>query len=50
MAIAFNPDYWLDVLKVLDGDEVSIEVAGPDRPAVIRQPNFTYLVLPMKLA
>lgn len=49
-AIAFNPEYWLDVLKVLDGDEVSIEVAGPDRPAVIRQPNFTYLVLPMKLS
>jgi len=49
-SIAFNPEYWLDVLKVLEGDEVSIEVAGPDRPAVIRQPNFTYLVLPMKLA
>ena len=50
MTIAFNPEFWLDVLKVLDSDEVSIEVAGPDRPAVIRQPNFTYLVLPMKLA
>ncbi|MDP3703975.1 MAG: DNA polymerase III subunit beta [Candidatus Omnitrophota bacterium] len=48
--IAFNPGFWLDVLKVLEGEEVEIEVAGPDRPAVIRQPNFTYLVLPMKLA
>ena len=48
--IAFNPEFWLDVLKVLDDEEVSLEVAGPDRPAVIRQPNLTYLVLPMKLA
>lgn len=49
-AIAFNPEFWLDVLKILDGEEVSLEVSGPERPAVIRQPNFTYLVLPMKLA
>jgi DNA polymerase-3 subunit beta len=48
--IAFNPDYWLDVLKVLEDDEVTIEMGGPERPAVIRQPQFTYLVLPMKLA
>jgi len=47
---AFNPEFWLDVVKVLEGDEVSIEVNGPDQPAVIRQPDFTYLVLPMKLA
>ncbi len=48
-AIAFNPEFWLDVLKVLPVDEVVIEIAGPDRPAVIRQPRFLYLVLPMKL-
>ena len=50
MTIAFNPEFWLDVLKALDLADVSIEVAGPDRPAVIRQPSFTYLVLPMKVA
>jgi len=50
MTIAFNPEFWLDVLKVVEGDEVSVEVAGPDRPAVIRQPAFTYLVLPMKVS
>jgi len=50
MTVAFNPEFWLDVLKVLDVDEVTIEIAGPDRPAVIRQPGFTYLVLPMKVA
>ncbi len=48
--VAFNPEYWLDVLKNLEVEEVGIEVSGPDRPAVIRQPNFTYIVLPMKVA
>lgn len=50
MSVAFNPEFWLDVLKVLGDEEVRIEVSGPDRPAVIRQPEFTYLVLPMKVA
>jgi DNA polymerase-3 subunit beta len=50
MTIAFNPEFWLDALKTLEDDEVRVEVAGPDRPAVIRQADFTYLVLPMKVA
>ena len=50
LTAAFNPEFWLDVLKVLEPEELHIELSGPDRPAVIRQPHFTYLVLPMKLA
>lgn len=50
MTIAFNPEFWLDVLKALQTDDVVIEVGGPDRPAVIRLPDFVYLVLPMKVA
>jgi DNA polymerase III subunit beta len=50
MTIAFNPEFWLDVLKALQTDDVAIEVGGPDRPAVIRLPDFTFLVLPMKVA
>ena len=50
MTIAFNPVFWLDVLKVIQQEEISVEVSSPDRPATIRQPNFTYLVLPMKVA
>lgn len=49
LSIAFNPEFWLDVLKILDTDQVTIEVSGSDKPAVIRQPGFTYLVLPMRL-
>jgi len=50
MTVAFNPEFWLDVLKVLEDDSLSIELTSPEKPAVIRQPNFLYLVLPMKLA
>ncbi len=50
MTVAFNPEFWLDVLKTLEGEDVRVETAGPDRPAVIRQPGFTYVVLPMKLS
>ena len=50
MTAAFNPEFWLDVLKTASRDEVVIELAGPDRPAVIREPEFLYLVLPMKTA
>ncbi|MBI3997347.1 MAG: DNA polymerase III subunit beta [Candidatus Omnitrophica bacterium] len=48
--MAFNPEFWLDVLKVLETTDVAIEISGPERPAVIRQPEFTYVVLPMKVA
>lgn len=50
MRVAFNPEFWLDAFKVLSTDDVTIEISGPDRPAVIRQPGLTYIVLPMKLA
>lgn len=49
LTMAFNPEFWLEVLKAMDTDEVMIEVSGPEKPAVIRQPGFTYVVLPMKL-
>ena len=50
MTVAFNPEFWLDVLKTIETDEVTIELSGPERPAVIRQTGFTYVVLPMKVA
>ncbi len=47
--IAFNPEFWSDPLKALDSPDVTIEISGPERPAVVRQPGFLYLVLPMKM-
>jgi DNA polymerase III sliding clamp (beta) subunit (PCNA family) len=34
----------------METSEVLVEITGPDKPAVIRQPGFTYIVLPMKVA
>ncbi len=50
MTVAFNPQFWIDALKGLETDDVAIELSAADRPAVIRQTHFTYLVLPMKLS
>jgi len=50
MKLAFNPEFWLDALKTLELEEVGIELTSPDKPGVIRLPDFLYLVLPMKLA
>ena len=50
MIIAFNPEFWLDILGALDCDQVTIEVSDPEKPAVIRTEELLYLVLPMKAA
>lgn len=50
MTIAFNPEFWLDALKILSNEDIVIELSAADRPAVIRLPGFTYIVLPMKVA
>ena len=51
MTVGFNPSYLLDALKVIPKDELEIEVAGHDKPAVIRIEDwYLYLVLPMQLA
>ncbi len=50
MSIGFNPSYLLDVLKVLDDEMVSLEVAEPQKPAVIRSGDENiFIVLPMQL-
>ena len=50
ITVGFNPGYLIDVLKVVPKDELEIEVAGSDKPAVIRIEDwYVYLVLPMQL-
>ena len=50
MTIAFNPEFWLEVFKTMDDDDVRVEVSGADKPAVIREPDFVYIVLPMRIS
>ncbi|RKY36296.1 MAG: DNA polymerase III subunit beta [Candidatus Omnitrophota bacterium] len=49
LQIGFNPSYLIDVLSNLEEEEVSFEIYGPEKPAVLRLEDYIYLVLPMKL-
>ena len=47
--IGFNPNYLLDVLKVLDGDSIQIENSGPSKPILFKEQDYLHMVLPMQI-
>jgi len=50
--IAFNPLYFMDVLKALEQDEVFIELSSPLNPGVVRpvgDDDYRYIMMPMKV-
>lgn len=50
LVIGFNPVYLADVLKNLDADSVDLELTDSEKPGVIRNEGYTYIVLPMRLS
>ncbi|MFA5286688.1 MAG: DNA polymerase III subunit beta [Candidatus Omnitrophota bacterium] len=50
LAIGFNPNYLLDVLKNLGEESVDIELTDSEKPGVIRINGYTYIVLPMRIS
>ncbi|MDI3299659.1 MAG: DNA polymerase III subunit beta [Bacillota bacterium] len=53
MEIAFNPRFWMEGLKVLEGERVQVEMSGPLSAARLRDPedgSFFYIVMPMRTA
>ena len=50
LTLGFNPQYLIDILKVLEEDEVIFEVYGSEKPLVLRNKGFIYLALPMRLS
>ena len=49
--IGFNPGYIVDALKVVDSDEVMVELKAPNKPGVIRTgADFTYVLMPVNLS
>jgi len=50
MAIGFNPNYLIDVLKNLQDETIELEVSDSERPGVLRVDGYIYIVLPMRLA
>ena len=49
MAIGFNPNYLIDVLKNLQDEKIEFELSDTEKPGVIRVDGYVYIVLPMRL-
>ncbi len=49
LAIGFNPNYLVDVLKNLREESVDLELTDSEKPGVIRIDGYIYIVLPMRL-
>lgn len=48
MVVGFNPTFLVDVLKTLTTEKVELEVNGSEKPGVIRNDGYVYIVLPMR--
>lgn len=48
--IGFNPAFLTDALRVVDSDEVSLELTAPNRPGLLKGgANFSYVIMPVNL-
>ena len=48
--IGFNPAFLTEALRVVDSDEVSLEMTAPNRPGLLRGgANFVYVIMPVNL-
>ncbi|HEV2292866.1 MAG TPA: DNA polymerase III subunit beta [Tepidisphaeraceae bacterium] len=50
MEIGFNPTFLIDALRVVDSDDISLELTAPNRPGLLRGgANFLYVIMPVNL-
>ncbi len=50
MEIGFNPQFILDALKVIDADQVQLELKAANKPGILRAgPDFLYVIMPVNL-
>ena len=50
IAIGFNPQFVIDVLRVIQEDEFDLELGDAERPGMVRcGKNFVYIVMPVSL-
>jgi DNA polymerase-3 subunit beta len=48
--IGFNPQFLVDALRVVDHDEISLELTAPNRPGLLKGgANFLYVIMPVNL-
>jgi DNA polymerase-3 subunit beta len=53
LTVAFNPDYLIQGIEVLPGDEVLIETVDSLKPSLVRSPEhaeFLYLLMPVRVS
>ena len=53
MTVAFNPQFLLDGLLSVEGDEVVLETLDPLKPATLKgtdHPEFLYLLMPVRIS
>lgn len=53
LTVAFNPEYLLQGVEVVPGDEVTIETVDQLKPALLRapaHPEFLYLLMPVRVS
>jgi len=50
MEIGFNPTFVTDALRVVDSDDITLELTSPNRPGLIKSgSNFLYVIMPVNL-
>jgi DNA polymerase-3 subunit beta len=48
--IGFNPAFMAEALRVVDSDEISLELTAPNRPGLLKGgANFLYVIMPVNL-
>ena len=48
--IGFNPTFLTEALRVVDSDEISLEMTAPNRPGLLKGgANFVYVIMPVNL-
>lgn len=51
LEIGFNPHFLIDALKVVDSDEVVLELKESNRPGLLKAgPDYQYVVMPVSLS
>lgn len=53
LTVAFNPEYLLDGIEAINGDEIVLETRDALKPAVLRDAEleeFTYLLMPVRVS
>lgn len=48
--IGFNPTFVTEALRVVDSDDISLEMTAPNRPGLLKGgPDFLYVIMPVNL-